>query len=442
MAGYESLSLDEQFEAIRANLATSNGLTALGACIFAGGFSLGMEQAGFDVAGHLELPDLALGSTVSMQRWPVAVAPLNSSYSFGSDDHKAAGLTWMSFIDGLVRDGLSPDVFYANPPCVAYAGPGKHDGALDERMCYVRYCAYEAAWRLKPKVWVWELVPGIFGKERNFLDAMAFRAKREGYRCYAFLTSSAIHGGFQDRRRFHFIASRYDIDFEGVYERESADRRGSRSIGEALEIVQNARVKFADRANVEPGLGLLPNDENVYNGAFTSIMPFTPPGSHLRDVPEEIMYEHYRPHGAKWSGRGLPGFSHTRARLDKPSPNILGGHTVIHPIEDRYITPREAATIMGFPIDYVFSDGAKAYQEIGRGLCTHNAAFLGRAIADAIRRNVRTVPTRSNEKGHEMSWMQAIDWRNRGTRLNIKMSPEEKRAWWIRRHGEPVPKGL
>lgn len=439
---FQTLDLEEQFDAIQANIATSDGITALGACIFAGGFSFGMEEAGFDVVGHLELPDAALGAETCKQRWPVAVAPLTEQYEHGTAADKAMGLTWMNFIDRLVADGTTPDVFYANPPCVAYAGTGKHKGSADERMCYVRYCTYEAAWKLKPKVWMWELVPGIYGQERGFLDAMAFRAKREGYRCYGFLTTSAIHGGYQDRRRFHFVASKYELDWEGTFALEPTERKGSRTLGQMLEELAkirneeytNSRGMSPEPDDMEFGpLNVLANDVNTYKGAFRDIMPFCPPGSHLRDVPEPLMYAHYRPRGQPWSGKGLPGFGHTRARLDRPSPNVLGGHTIIHPVHDRYLTPRECASIMGFPHDYVFSPGSKAYQEIGRGLCTHNAAFLGRVIKRGIESDVRTVPHLSSEKDVR-SWMQPVDWRNRGKKLSIKMQPPDQHEWFRKRH--------
>lgn len=432
---YVELDLRDQLDAIQAEISgTTDKYTALGACVFAGGFSWGMHEAGFNVCGHLELPDLDLGSTVSKQMWPVAVAPLNDGYEHGSAADKALDLTWKAFIGRLKKDNHIPDVFYANPPCAAYAGTGNHGGAADDNiMCYTRYCAYEAAMVLQPPIWMWELVPQVFTQERSYLDAMAFRAKLMGYRCYGFLTTSAIHGGYQDRRRFHFIASKYDLDFDGVYAREPYERKTTRTLGEALETVSMAEAEF----------GPLPNNQNTYRGAFKDIFPFCPPGSHLRDVAESIMYEHYKPRGVRWSGQGKPGFGHTRGRMDRPSPNILGGHTVIHPTEDRYLTAREAAMVMGFPLDYAFSKGSKAYAEVGKGLCTHNAAFLGRVVHDALDRRVRTLPTLSNEKGHEGSWMQAIDWRNIGTKNTIKMSVDDQVEWWKERHPTiPVPGDL
>jgi site-specific DNA-cytosine methylase len=406
MSDYRPLSNDENYDCLfeASRTPTPMGWTALGACIFGGAFSFGMEQAGITVAGHLELPDLALGVAPSRQRWPVAVLPFEGERS------------WTTLAKEVARSSMV-DVVYANPPCVAYAGTGKREGSADDRMCYLRYCSYGLAMEIQPSIWCWELVPGVFDHERGLLDAMAFRASRKGYRSYAFLTSAAVHGGFQDRRRFHFIASKYELDFDGVLDDEHPERRGVRSLGEAL-------------AKVGP-LGTAPNHDELYKGAFLGILPYCPPGDHLRAVPPSVMRANYRPRGQAWDGGGVPGFAHTRGRLDRPCPNILGGHTVFHPVEDRYITPREAATVMGFPLDYEFSPGTRAYAEIGKGLCTHNAAFVARVIRRALDDGAAVTPTPE---------LAVVDWRGMAPKLNLRMSKAERRSWWVARHPDlPLP---
>lgn len=390
----------------------SGELVALGACVFAGGFSFGIERAGFTVAGHFERDDLLLGSKVASQRWPVFTGPFDGPSSW---TEAAARLR-------------SPDLLYANPPCVAYAGTGKREGAADSRMCYTRQCTYGLAFMLQPSIWVWELVPGVFDHERPFLEAMAFRAKRHGYRCYAFLTSSALHGGVQDRRRFHFFASRFVIDFESVYASVPAHRKGVMTLGELLQIQEAVR---------EVKGGKLKNDTVTRGGAFSDIMPYCPPGSHLRDVPPSLMRQHYRPNGAPWGGDGRPGFAHTRARLDRPCPNILGGPTVIHPVEDRYLTPRECASVMGFPEDYAFSDSAAAaYAEVGKGLCTQTARFIGDVAKAALTDRVQASPVSGGD-----TWMEVVDWRSRVQRESMVMTKAERAAWYMERHGS-VPGDL
>lgn len=411
------------------DLDTGRRFKALGLCIFAGAFSFGMEEAGFEVLGHMELTDCQLGINASRQRWPVYVGNVDQ---------------WRDALTGMDK----ADVIVGNPPCVAYAGTGKHEGTLDTRMCFLRNVAYDTMMVQQPTIWAWELVPGIFSKDLAWLQAMSFRAAKLGYECHAFLTSSALHGGYQDRRRFHFVASRVKIDWEASYASCPPDWKNSKTLGDALFRVRASRwhkergFEFDDATFGAPGqatgvsdqLGLLPNDETVYKGAFQTLFPHTAPGMHLGHVPDEIMRQVYRPRGTAWTGTGRPGFSHTRGRMDRPSPNVLGGHTIAHPVEDRYLTPRECASVMGFPTDFVFSPGAKAYQEVGRGLCTHNARFLGKAIKDALVNDQPAVVERSGP-------LRVVDWRNRVRSNSLAMGETKSRDWYFERHGVVAPKG-
>jgi site-specific DNA-cytosine methylase len=370
--------------------------TALGVLVFAGGFSFGMEQAGFRVAGQLELPDLQIGVEAVRRRWPVHVGPVESWF----------GLT------------NKPDVIYANPPCVAYAATGNRGGAADSRMCYLRNATYDFSLKVQPTVWVWELVCGIFDTERGFLEAMAVRAAQYGYKCYAFLTTTAQHGGYQNRERFHFIASRVELSFDEVWNAQPAERIGVRPIDEAL-----------DACDVDG----LTNNTDVYNGCFNAIMPYCPPGSHLRTVDDDIMRKYYKPNGGDWDGATRPGFAHIRARRGVHSPTVLGGPTIIHPDKDRYITPREAATIMGFPLDFEFSPGLRAMSEIGRGLCVHNARFVGDVIHHGLYRGWSVhVP----KPGSVDTMLEVIDMRLPARSLpSVKMKPSEVAAWMKAKHG-------
>ncbi len=409
--GEPRLALDE----IKRRIGESENLTALGACVFAGGFSFGMEEAGFDVVGHLELPDLDVGAGTASQRWPVAVAPLDDAY-----EHKnrhGNHTTWMNAVDELLEEELVPDVLHMNPPYSAFAQTGLQRGLSDPVMCYLEYCVHRLALRLKPKVFVWELVPGIWDREPQFINSMAAAAAEHGYRTYSFLTTAALHGGFQNRNRFHFIASKYALDFEGVYEREPADRKACRTLGDVLQIVDDAQAE----------LGRLPNHEADYQstGALDAILPFVPPGGYLGDVPDPVLYEHYRPNGQPWKGTGRPGATRVRGRMDRTCPVIIGGASIVHPEKDRWLTVRECAAAQGFPMDYEFPNGGNGYAEVGKGLCTHNAAFVGRVIWDALANKTDAEPNVVAE---------LIDWRKRTSVPKMTPSIEERRAWFKEKH--------
>lgn len=401
-----------------------NQPSAIGACVFAGGFSFGVEQAGFRVAGHLELTDLDLGARTASQRWPVVLAPLDASYHTPGAWFPQDPTTWKSAVQFLKQNDAVPDLLYMNPPCSAYAKQGRRQGLDDTVMCYTRYCV-DLGLELEPTVWMWELVEGIYDRDLPFLELIAERAVRKGYRCYAFLTSAALHGGYQNRVRFHFVASKVELDFEATYEEEPAERKGWRTLGDALDAL--AREIAASK---EPVVNH--EEERDSGGALLDIVPFCAPGAYLRDVCDEVMRRHYRPRGREWDGRSRAGVTQVRGRRDRTCPVIVGGHTVIHPDLDRFLTVREAAYVMGFPVDYVFSRGSNGYKEVGRGLCTHNAAFLSRVVARGLS-DGKPVDSADSTK------LNVIDWRSKVSVPPMSSTIQDREAWWKERHpGLPV----
>jgi DNA (cytosine-5)-methyltransferase 1 len=414
---YRDLSDDLQIEAIKARVRDAAGApVSIGTQIFGGGFSFGLENAGIGVAGHLEHSSAQLGLYPSRSKWPVVAMDETG---------------WRDFARTLVRENLVPDVMHANTPCTNYAGTGKHDGVTGDSMCFLRWFVSNVAMVAQPDVWTWELVPPVWTRSREWLRSIAFRASLKGYKSYVFLTSSAQHGGYQNRKRFHFIASKYELDFNGVYDREPSDRKGWRPLGEALEAVEE---EVRSNSPVH-------NHENLYDGAYYDILKFTPPGSHISDAPDSILMEHYKPRGMSWHpGSSVPGFAHVRARMDHISPNVLGGYTIFHPVENRYLTPRECATVMGFPLQYEFSPGTLAYAEIGKGLAVQTASFVGRVIRDGLD---NAIPVQAKRSGD----IEAHDWRlKRGkTKLNVGhlvMPIDDQIAWWRENFKTDPPDGF
>lgn len=415
----------EQLEimADRIRLGNKGGkITGIGACVFAGGFSHGMEQGGIEVCGHLELPDLALGSDVSAQRWPVVVAPLDEHYEHQNRQHAKDPTTWKSVIQYLQENDAVPRVVYCNPPCAAYAKQGARGGIEDDaNMCYTRYCAFSLCMELKPDIWVWELVPGIFedteGGGRAFLDDMAAKTQAAGYQVDYFLTTSAIHGGFQNRPRFHFVATKVGIAWQSVYDSDDDEHKGWRTLGECLDRLNRWMAENGEPPNHE-------KEEKLVGGSLLDIVPFCPPGAYLREVHDEVMTRHYTPRGRPWDGTSRAGVTQVRGRRDRTSPVIVGGQTVIHPEKDRFLTIRENAAVQGFPYDYRFSHGSKGYQEVGKGLCTHNARMLGRAFCHALAAGVAP----------DLKTVNVIDWRDAAKVPSQSATPQEREAWWKVKH--------
>lgn len=66
-----------------------------------------------------------------------------------------------------------------------------------------------------------------------------------------------------------------------------------------------------------------------------------------------------------------------RLAFNNPSPTLFAGEIFFHPIEDRYITPREAARLQGFPDSHVF------HGPIGRRTSARASIDQHRQIAES-----------------------------------------------------------
>lgn len=400
--------LDSVSEII-ARAAASNRPVAVGVYVFAGGFSVGAEVAGFTVAGHLE--DAAIGLGVEACRragWPVVV--------LAEDD-------WASTASELAASGVRVGLMHCNPPCSAYSKQGSRQKMDDPVMECTARCV-TAALQVRPKVFIWESVPDIFDDTedggRRYIEEVAVRFNAAGYFTYAFLTSSALHGGHQNRKRFHFVASHTEIDWHACLEAEPPEARGHKTLGDALEIVERWEAD---------GLPL-PNhaSEKIQGGQLLSILPFVPPGGYLREVSEPLMRQHYKPNGRDWDGQSRAGVAQCRGRRDRVCPVITGGHSIVHPEHDRFLTVREVATVMGFPREFQFTPGSTGYAEVGKGLCVQTALFVCRAAMTACRSEPDPSRTPSG------TGLKVVDWRSLAEVLPLPLTKAEREAWWLKRH--------
>lgn len=300
---------------------------ALGAYVFAGGFTIGMSKH-FDIVGHLEdgnfgvptfqanFPDIPVHTRP--QRWPL---------------QKYAGVP----------------VIYANPPCSPWSAAGKQKGGSDENTRHVVRMAGLAG-ELQPKIWVWESVTNAYLKGGDFLDRVTGQLLEDGYSVTYFLHDVKTMGMPQQRRRVLVIGSKIEIDFK-------VPRHQMQTCGPALE-------------------GIEPDWVPVISPKWTELFPMVKPGKTLRDVWDEV-------HDGQSSGR--PGFLYRRLDPDKPSGSILGGATLIHPYEDRMLSPAEAAILCGFPKSYKWeASNQKKYERVGKTVTPPLGNYLGRTLSRAL----------------------------------------------------------
>lgn len=127
----------------------------------------------------------------------------------------------------------------------------------------------------------------------------------------------------------------------------------------------------------------IPNHETrEYTGVVLERMQHLPPGGKMGDLPERLQHESFIRKGAKKTG----GPNMRLLRLEKNTPSLTVTAYIfnkfVHPKEDRYITPREAAVLQDFPLDYEFKGTlGQVHKQIGNAVPVGLAKELAKEVA-------------------------------------------------------------
>ena len=109
---------------------------------------------------------------------------------------------------------------------------------------------------------------------------------------------------------------------------------------------------------------------------FSYIRPGTSIADYIEELPKELAISRFYSRG-------------NTMRLDgnKCSPTLVPGHSnfPIHPIKDRSISVREAATITGFPLKYkFFGNHTKRCEQVGNAIPIRLAEALAQSCVNLL----------------------------------------------------------
>lgn len=333
-------------------------LTAIDIFGGAGGLTLGLREAGFEVLGAVD-------------NSPLAVQAYRMNH--------AGVRTWRRDIRGLdpslvaAELGIKPgqlSLLAGCPPCQGFSTirtRRRGTNVEDRRNGLV---AQFARWAevLRPRALMMENVPGLADDIR--LARMTGRLERFGYRLTSGILDAADYGVPQRRRRFVLL---------GVLEREidfpsSTEKR--RTVREAI-----GHLPEPDESD-DP----LHNHGEQRSEDVRARIAAIPAECGLRQLDESHQLECHRRMAGFYDVYG-------RMRWDEPAPTITGGcinpskGRFLHPEQNRAITLREAALLQSFPGDYELPlDRGKyrAAELIGNALpprfVGHHAAALAAAL--------------------------------------------------------------
>jgi DNA (cytosine-5)-methyltransferase 1 len=335
-------------------------LTAIDLFCGAGGLSLGLQQAGFDVLGAVEISELA-ARTYRLNHRKTKLWEQN-----------IRSLSPQTVMKTLELDPGDLDLLAACPPCQGFSSMRtllRTTSVTDKRNSLVaQFGSYAEA--LRPKALMLENVPGLAADPQ--LERLLTRLRRLGYEITSDVLDAADFGVPQRRRRFVMIAMMgRTVAFAKPAKRTKTVRDAIGSLVPPLASADPLHTHGEKRSEaVQRRIAAIPRD-----------------GGSLRQAGAE--------HTLDCRTR-LKGFNDVYGRMawNKPAPTITGGCVnpskgrFLHPTQNRSITLREAALLQSFPSGYRFPLDAGKFpiaDLIGNALPPKFVAAHARQLARALR---------------------------------------------------------
>lgn len=303
----------------------------------AGGFSRGFKEAGFKILAAIE-----------------NFAPKADTYKFNFPEVKmyVEDIKKIHTID-VMRDIGVPDVIIGGPPCEPYTAANlkRKENPLDRLyndpigqlvLHFIRFVK-----DFQPKIFVMEEVPQIM--EGELKDALRYEFEKAGY--------EEIYFNILDAQDY-----------------ETAQRR-------KRVFISNIRIKpkrVKEKLTVWDVIGDLPDPRlpealEIPNHRYVPLSP---------RKQRKIMR-------LKW-GMAMHKFGDSQRKFTnwvrlhpyKVAPTVKGGSRFIHPFDDRLLTVREQARLMGYPDYHIFLGGRDVqYDSVGEAV----PPTVAKAIAEYVK---------------------------------------------------------
>lgn len=330
----------------------------------AGGLALGLGCAGFKVV-------------ISFDADACAVATFGSNHASKCLHAKAEDLTGT---DLLAEVGIAGrlDLFAGGPPCQGFSKQKRGAHLGDERNGLVLEFA-RLVRETSPRFFLLENVDQLGGKRgTEFVDRIG--EELGDYVLYPGFYNSADYGVAQTRVRFIIVGKHRHIKTPFHIPRPTVQEWTT--VGKALAGLPEPPLDYSED----------PDYPNHYRAKVTAInirrFSHVPQGGGWWDIPEELRLKcHQR---VDRSSGGWPDV-YGRLRSDGQAPTITAGFDSFtrgrygHPLQDRPLTPREAARLQGFPDTFRFHGNRwDVRRQIGNAV----PPPLSMAIAKAIQRTL------------------------------------------------------
>ncbi|WP_191989085.1 DNA cytosine methyltransferase [Mycobacteroides salmoniphilum] len=425
-----AISVSESVETDRRFLSLFSG---------AGGLDLGLEAAGWEPIGAVEMDIDAVGTLelAARRRSKVSDAPEPLIYPKKIED----------LPPGQLRRSLRMRkgelvLLAGGPPCQPFTTHGLRKSIVDSRAAGVwpAYLAYVDEFR--PKALIIENVDGLLSaalkhrplalrgnakiaedpqeRKGSFLLWLLKELAARGYSVTWGLAEAADYGVPQFRQRSILIGVRGNVPcFLPPRQYGGESQPAYRTLREALATV-------TDLGAVQP---LSQRKRSIYS--------HIPPGGNWRDLSETMQRESMgRAHLASGGKSGW----WRRLAWDAPAPTILGmpdhsSTALVHPEETRCLSVAECAAAQSFPADVEFAGSPRSqYQQIGNAV----PPLLGQAVGDQLLQHFRgvkqgTPPVPDWRKASANRRIGTHGWvlgaRGRKPRLTLNVKTRDDHVW-------------
>lgn len=321
----------------------------------AGGLALGLEKAGFEEIGLIEIDKKAC-DTLRLNRpnWNVIEEDI---VEFSKKD------LLKEF--NLKKGEL--DLLSGGYPCQSFSYAGKRLGIEDVRGTMFYYYA-EFLKQLQPKMFLAENVKGLTTHDGGkTLETMLGVFKELGYEVEWKVLDAWDYGVAEKRQRVVIIGTRADLkdtvkfEYPKPHEYKPVLR----------DILQN-----------------VPESEGAkYPEKKKKVFDLVPPGGYWRDLPDDVARDYMK--SCYFMGGGRTGIAR-RLSWDEPSLTLTCSPMMkqtdrCHPDESRPFTTREYARIQSFPDSWQFTGKMNdIYKQIGNAVPVELAKNVGESIMKAL----------------------------------------------------------
>ena len=338
-------------------------LTALSLFSGAGGLDIGVSQAKFQNICSVEFDPHCVSTLRRNGRgktvWQVDIRALDPERMADTLDIQPGGL----------------HLLHGGPPCQPFSQMGKQTGVSDPRGSLVFEMLRFAA-ALRPTAILIEQVPRFLQapvtKTATMQDILSEEFYNIGYDVHTQILDATHYGVAQRRKRAVIVCLPHGAQFEFPL----GELMTAPTVGDAI-----SDLPPAVPVNETP---LAPNHIDVTPKRDRERISYVPEGSWLSkvaDAPPDIIQKLTRKDTTKFR------------RLDRHSQSLTlrCGEALYHPLEDRYITPREAARLQGFPDTYILEGPLRRRTGVVRDLDQHRqvANAVPPPLACAVANNIR-----------------------------------------------------